>query len=203
MARYNPMQSVRAMSSMVPSGEGIAWEGKQRGIGREAIQRYINEQARKATKAGRGIGLSQMAGSGLGLLMMALPGWKESQLLWQILAGGGTAGLVSKVGSEEAVRSAGLGYDPAPDVLYGGKEAEEAESYAHSAVDTLISGIDPAALKSAFTTPLTYLTMQNLRTDPSLLTGKKGADLIETDMRTRGAPSFWDLFSQQGWTPTS
>ena len=83
-----------------------------------------------------------------------------------------------------------------------GKEAEEAESYAHSAVDTLISGIDPAALKSAFTTPLTYLTMQNLRTDPSLLTGKKGADLIETDMRTRGAPSFWDLFSQQGWTPT-
>ena len=161
MARYNPMQSVRAMSSMVPSGEGIAWEGKQRGIGMEAIQRYINEQARKTTKAGSDVGLWRFGGNLLGLLAMGIPGLQAAGPIAQALVGGAVSGGMSKYGGQSAVK--GLGYDPAPDVLYGGKEAAEAESYAHSAVDTLISGIDPAALQAAFTTPLTYLSMKNLQ----------------------------------------
>ena len=119
MARYNPMQSVRAMSGMVPRGEGIAWEGKQRGIGREAIQRYIIEQARKTTKAGSDVGLWRFGGNLLGLLAMGIPGLQAAGPLAQALVGGAVSGGVSKFGGESAVK--GLGYDPAPDVLYGGK----------------------------------------------------------------------------------
>ena len=202
MPQYSPMQSVRALSGIqgAMGGQGLLWESEKKGLSRRAIQDYVNKQATKATEASSGIGRSRFWGTLASLGTMAIPGWKESQLLLQLLTGAGVGGAVTKIGSERATQD--LRREAGPDVLYGLPEKEEAESYAHSAVDTLLSSIDPGAISSAVTTPLTYLTMKNLRADPSLFTGQEGADLIESDMRARsGASSFWDLLSQQGWTP--
>ena len=239
MPQYSPMQSVRALSGIqgAMGGQGLLWEGKEKGLSRRAIQAYVNEQARKTTKAGRGIGMSQFLGKGLGLLAMLATG--GASLPTQIAAGALTAGGVSKVGGEWAAED--LRREAGPDVLYGLEEKEEAESYAHSAVDTLLSGIDPGAVKAAVTTPLEYLTMQMLKTqlpqghmgataegaqtalgadspkitkqaaDVGLSTGYRdyfrARKLGETAGLSAGvdvypsAPSFWEQFSQLGWTP--
>ena len=152
MARYNPMQSVRALTGLQPSGQGLAWEGKQRGLGRQAIQSYLNEQARAATKAGQGIGLSNLAGKGIGLLSMLLG---APPVLSGAIAGG-VSGLGGKIYADK------LSKEGAPDVLYGTEKAEEAESYAHQAIDTLIGSVAPKALSTAITTPLEYLTLKNV-----------------------------------------
>ena len=170
MPQYSPMQSVRALSGIqgAMGGQGLLWEGKEKGLSRRAIQDYVNKQAGKATKAGRGIGMSQFLGKGLGLLAMLATGpggWiggaKGLGTLAQVLSGAGVAGGVSKVGGELAAK--GLSREAGPDVLYGLEEKEEAESYAHSSVDTLLSSIDPGAVSAAVTTPLEYLTMQMLK----------------------------------------
>ena len=183
MPQYSPMQSVRALSGIqgAMGGQGLLWEGKEKGLSRRAIQDYVNEQARKATKAGRGIGISQFLGKGLGLLAMLatgpgglIGGAKGLGTLAQVLSGASVAGGVSKVGGEYAARD--LSREAGPDVLYGLEEKEEAESYAHSAVDTLLSSIDPGAISSAVTTPLEYLTMQMLKSQvPQVPQGHMGA----------------------------
>jgi len=152
MARYNPMQSVVGQAGLQLSGQGLAWEGKERGLGRQAIQRYLNEQARAATKAGGGIGLSNILGKGAGLLTMLATGGN-------IAAGAAVSGGISGIGGHIATR--GLRKEEAPDILYGTAEAEEAESYAHQAIDTLIGSVAPKALSTAITTPLDYLALQN------------------------------------------
>ena len=152
MARYNPMQSVRALTGLQPSGQGLAWEGKQRGLGRQAIQSYLNKQARAATKAGQGIGLSNLAGKGIGLLSMLMG---VPPVLGGAIAGG-ISGLGGKISADK------LSKEGAPDVLYGTEKAEEAESYAHQAIDTLIGSVAPKALSTAISTPLEYLTLKNV-----------------------------------------
>ena len=153
MARYNPMQSVRALTGLQPSGQGLAWEGKQRGLGRQAIQSYLNKQARAATKAGSGIGLSNILGKGAGLLTMLATGGN-------IAAGAAVSGGISGLGGKYFADK--LSKEGAPDVLYGTEKAEEAESYAHQAIDTLIGSVAPKALSTAITTPLEYLTLKNV-----------------------------------------
>ena len=127
MPQYSPMQSVRALSGIqgAMGGQGLLWEGKEKGLSRRAIQDYVNKQAGKATKAGRGIGMSQFLGKGLGLLAMLATGpggWiggaKGLGTLAQVLSGASVAGGVSKYGDEGAVKRAGLCFDPGPDVLY-------------------------------------------------------------------------------------
>ena len=93
MARYNPMQSVVGQAGLQLSGQGLAWEGKQRGLGRQAIQSYLNKQARAATKAGKGIGLSNILGKGAGLLAMYLTGGN-------VAAGAAASGAVSGLGGK-------------------------------------------------------------------------------------------------------
>ena len=165
MARYNPMQSVVGQAGLQLSGQGLAWEGKERGLGRRAIQDYLNNQARKATKAGRGIGLSNTLGKGLGMLAMlatgpgGLAGKAGWSILKQVLLGAGVSGGVSGLGGKHFADK--LSKEEAPDVLYGVAEAEEAESAAHSAIDTLIGSVVPKALSTAITTPLDYLTLKN------------------------------------------
>ena len=180
MARYNPMQSVRALSGLQLSGKGLAWEGKERGLGRQAIQEYLDKQARAATKAGGGIGLSNILGKGAGLLAMLATG--GASVPWQIAAGSLTSGAVSGFGGHLATK--GLSKEGAPDVLYGTAEAEEAESYAHQAIDTLIGSVAPKALTTAVTTPLEYLTLQNTFSDV-------------------GQSGFWEKFLQSGQDPAS
>jgi len=75
-----------------------------------------------------------------------------------------------------------------PDVLYGVDTAREAETTAHSAVDKLISAVNPAAVSSAVTTPLSVMSMRNLGNNP-YLTGKPGADFVESSIRARTEPS--------------
>jgi hypothetical protein len=153
MARYNPMQSVVGQAGLQLSGQGLAWEGKQRGLGRQAIQSYLNKQARAAVKAGSGIGLSNILGKGAGLLTMLATGGN-------IAAGAAVSGGISGLGGKHFADK--LSKEGAPDVLYGVAEAEEAESYAHQAIDTLIGSVAPKALSTAITTPLEYLTLQNV-----------------------------------------
>ena len=158
MARYNPMQSVVGQAGLQLSGQGLAWEGKERGLGREAIQSYLDDQARASMKAGRGIGLSNILGKGAGLLAMLATG--GASVPWQIAAGSLTSGAVSGFGGKHFADK--LSKEGAPDVLYGVAEAEEAESYAHQAIDTLMGSVAPKALTTAITTPLEYLTLQNV-----------------------------------------
>jgi len=150
MARYNPMQSVVGQAGLELSGQGLAWEGKERGLGRQAIQRYLNEQARETTKAGRDVGLWNLLAKGVGLGATAYGG---------PLLGGMVSGGISGLGGLFATK--GLSKEGAPDVLYGRQEAEEAESYAHQAIDTLIGSVAPQALSTAITTPLNYMTLKN------------------------------------------
>ena len=200
MARYNPMQSVVGQAGLQLSGQGLAWEGKQRGLGRQAIQSYLNEQARAATEAGQGIGLSNLAGKGIGLISMLMG---APPALGGAIAGG-VSGFGGKIFADK------LSKEGAPDVLYGVSEAEEAESYAHQAIDTLIGSVAPKALSTAITTPLDYLTLQQTLNPTKKVTeevgkgvgkevvegvgktfvGKEGANAIEASMRARSTPQY-------------
>jgi len=165
---YNPMQSVVGQAGLQLSGQGLAWEGKQRGLGRQAIQSFLNKQARAAVKAGSGIGLSNILGKGAGLLTMLATGGN-------IAAGAAVSGGISGLGGKHFADK--LSKSGAPDVLYGVAEAEEAESYAHQAIDTLIGSVAPKALSTAITTPLDYLTLQQTFNPTSKVTEEvvKGA----------------------------
>ena len=151
MARYNPMQSVRALSGLQLSGQGEAWEGKQRGLGRQAIQEYLDKQASDATRARQRMSLLNLFAKGAGLYTMAQTGSVE--------AAGTVSGGISALGGHLATR--GLRKEKAPDVLYGLPEAEKAESYAHQSIDTLMGSVLPQALTTAITTPLEYMSLQN------------------------------------------
>jgi len=151
MARYNPMQSVRALSGLQLSGQGEAWEGKQRGLGRQAIQEYLDKQAMEATKAGQSMGLWNLLAKGAGFYTMLQTGSPESAGL--------VSGGISALGGHLATR--GLSREKAPDVLYGLPEAEKAESYAHQAINTLMGSVLPQALSTAITTPLEYMSLMN------------------------------------------
>ena len=184
MARYNPMQSVVGQAGLQLSGQGLAWEGKERGLGRRAIQAYINNQARKATKAGRGIGLSNLIGKGAGLLTMIATGGN-------IAAGAAVSGGISAFGGKHFADK--LSKSGAPDVLYGVSEAEEAESYAHQAIDTLIGSVAPKALSTAITTPLEYLTLKN-----TFASGGAGASTGLPNVSTQAANMAKDKASLYG-----
>ena len=191
MPQYSPMQSVRALSGIqgAMGGQGLLWESEKKGLSRRAIQDYVNKQATKATEASSGIGRSRFWGKLASLATMAIPGWKESQLLLQLLAGAGVGGAVTKIGSERATQD--LRREAGPDVLYGLPEKEEAESYAHSAVDTLLSSIDPGAISAAVTTPLEYLTMQML----TPITGGTGGTTTGGEASKYAAGDIGKLFS--------
>ena len=132
--------------------KGAVWESKKKGLDRRSIQAYLNRMASGAMEAGRGMGLADIFGKGVGLLSMAMGVPK--------LVGGAIAGGISGIGQKffaDKLRKEG-----APDVLYGLEAAEKAESEAHSAIDQLIGSVAPRALTTAITTPLTYMSMQNI-----------------------------------------
>jgi len=153
MAKYNPYAYATGLTGIqgATGARGAVWEGRQKGISRQAIQSYLNKQARAATKAGSGIGLSNILGKGAGLLTMLATGGN-------IAAGAAVSGGISGLGGKYFADK--LSKEGAPDVLYGTEKAEEAESYAHQAIDTLIGSVAPKALSTAITTPLEYLTLQ-------------------------------------------
>jgi len=151
---YSPMGFVSGLSG-IQGGFGALgglWESIEKGTSREKILSWINRQARGAQKAGRGIGISNLLGKGVGLLSMVMGlGPVGAGLL---------SGAISGVGGKWHADK--LSKEGAPDVLYGLEDKRKAESAAHSAIDQLIGSVTPQALSTAITTPLQYKTMQNI-----------------------------------------
>ena len=154
MAKYSPMGFMSGLTGIQGSygAQGSVWESKQKGLDRRSIQAYLNRMATGAMEAGRGMGLADIFGKGVGLLSMALGAPK--------VVGGMIAGGISGIGQK--LHADKLSKEGAPDVLYGLEAAEKAESEAHSAIDQLIGSVAPKALTTAITTPLTYASMQNM-----------------------------------------
>ena len=164
---YNPFQASQALTRLQGQvgGAGMRWEGLQKGTSRETIRKWVEEQAEKASDAASGLGqagvMSKLAGTAA---MYLIPGMKEATLFKQFLTGATAAGLTSKFLGDRAVSP--LSKETMPDVLYGVDTAREAETTAHSAVDKLISAVNPAAVSSAVTTPLSVLSMRALGNNP-------------------------------------
>ena len=154
MAKYSPMGFMSGLAGIQGSygAQGSVWESKKKGLDRRSIQAYLNRMATGAMEAGRGMGLADIFGKGVGLLSMAMG--------VPPVIGGAISGAVSGLGQK--MHADKLSKDGAPDVLYGLESAEKAESEAHSAIDQLIGSVAPKALTTAITTPLTYMSMQNM-----------------------------------------
>ena len=152
--KYSPMGFMSGLTGIQGSygAQGSVWESKKKGLDRRSIQAYLNRMATGAMEAGRGMGLADIFGKGVGLLSMALGAPK--------VVGGMIAGGISGIGQK--LHADKLSKEGAPDVLYGLEAAEKAESEAHSAIDQLIGSVAPKALTTAITTPLTYASMQNM-----------------------------------------
>jgi len=160
---YNPFQYTQSLSQFggQTGGAGALWEGLQKGTSREEIRKYIERQASKASDASSKLGQSGMWAKLAGIASMAIPGIREASMLTQFLTGAAASGATSKFLGDRAV--SGLSKEDAPDVLYNVDTAREAETTAHSAVDKLISSVNPLAVTSAVTTPLSVLTMKNYK----------------------------------------
>jgi hypothetical protein len=154
MAKYSPMAFMSGLTGIEGSygAKGAVWESKKKGLDRRSIQAYLNRMATGAMKAGRGMGLADIFGKGVGLLSMAMG--------VPPVIGGAISGAVSGLGQK--MHADKLSREKAPDVLYGLEAKEKAESEAHSAIDQLIGSVAPRALTTAITTPLTYMSMQNI-----------------------------------------
>ena len=191
--KYNPFQFSQALTQLQGQvgGAGARWEGLQKGTSRETIRKWVEGQARKASAAATGLGRASAFGKLAGTLAMFIPGVREASLLTQLLVGGGVAGGATKILGDQAVR--GLSYEDAPETLYGVDTAREAESTAHSAVDKLMSSVNPAAVTQAVTTPLTVLGLRNYGAGANpyvnALPGESGfEEVIKKDMKSRFAP---------------
>ena len=151
---YSPMAFMSGLTGIEGSygAKGAVWESKKKGLDRRSIQAYLNRMATGAMKAGRGMGLADIFGKGVGLLSMAMG--------VPPVIGGAISGAVSGLGQK--MHADKLSREKAPDVLYGLEAKEKAESEAHSAIDQLIGSVAPRALTTAITTPLTYMSMQNI-----------------------------------------
>jgi hypothetical protein len=186
MANYDPFMFSSLQGQQ--GGPGQRWEGQQKGISRRTIEEWAKEQAEKVSDAASGLSKAGLWAKGLGTAAMFIPGVREASLLTQFLTAAAVTGGTQKFLGDRAV--SGLSMEDAPDVLYGVDEARELETTAHSAIDKLLQSVNPSALQSAVTTPLSVLTMRNMQNP--YLTGKPGANKIESFLRGKGAELMGD-----------
>jgi len=172
MANYDPFMFSSLQGQQ--GGPGLRWEGQQKGISRETLEEWAKKQASKVSDAASGLSKAGLWAKGIGTAAMFIPGVREASLLTQFLTGAAVTGGTQKFLGDRAV--SGLSMEDAPDVLYGVDEAREIETTAHSAIDKLLQSVNPSALESAITTPLSVLTMRNMQNP--YLTGKAGANQI-------------------------
>jgi len=172
MANYDPFMFSSLQGQQ--GGPGLRWEGQQKGISRETLEEWAKKQASKVSDAASGLSKAGLWAKGIGTAAMFIPGVREASLLTQFLTGAAVTGGTQKFLGDRAV--SGLSMEDAPDVLYGVDEARELETTAHSAIDKLLQSVNPSALESAITTPLSVLTMRNMQNP--YLTGKAGANQI-------------------------
>ena len=159
--QYSAMKGMLAESKIGQStgAPGLFWEKLMRGEGRETVREWLQKRANEVASAAGGLGMKNIISKGLGLGAMALTGGASIPL--QALVGGLTSGISSKVmGEMELDKLDTSGLDMSK-ILYGRKEAGEAEDTAQSAINRLIEGVDAQAVSTAFTTPLLYYTLKN------------------------------------------
>ncbi len=159
--QYSAMRGMLAESKIgqATGAPGLFWEKLMRGEGRETVRDWLQKRANEVAAAAVGLGMKNIISKGLGLGAMALTGGASIPL--QIAAGALTSGISSKVmGDIEVGKLDTSGLDMSK-ILYGRKEAGEAEDTAQSAINRLIEGVDAQAVSTAFTTPLLYYTLKN------------------------------------------
>ena len=185
---YNPFQASQALTRLQGQvgGAGLRWQGLQKGTSRETIRKWVEEQAKKASDAASGLSQAGLFAKGVGTLAMMHPKVRAMSNLFQFLTGATVTGLTQKALGDRAV--SGLSKEDMPDGLYDVDAAREAETTAHSAVDELLRAVNPAAVSSAITTPLSVMSMRTLGDNP-YLTGQAGADFVESNIRARTEPS--------------
>ena len=159
MAKYDPFMFSSLQGQQ--GGPGLRWEGQQKGISRRTLEEWAEEQAEKVSGAASGLSKAGLWAKGLGTLFMMHPKVKAASTLWQFLTGALVAGGTQKLLGDKAV--SGLSMEDVPDVLYSVDESRELETTAHSAINKLLQSVNPSALQSAITTPLSVLTMRNLQ----------------------------------------
>jgi len=159
MANYDPFMFSSLQGQQ--GGPGLRWEGKQKGISRDILDEWAKKQASKVSDAASGLSKAGLWSKGLTTLAMMHPKVKAASTLWQFLTGALVAGGTQKVLGDEAV--SGLSMEDVPDVPYHVDEARELETTAHSAIDKILQSVNPSALQSAVTTPLSVLTMRNMQ----------------------------------------
>jgi|2_EtaG_2_1085320.scaffolds.fasta_scaffold78861_2 hypothetical protein len=197
MANYDPFMFSSLQGQQ--GGPGLRWEGQQKGISRETLEEWAKKQASKVSDAASGLSKAGLWAKGIGTAAMFIPGVREASLLTQFLTGAAVTGGTQKFLGDRAV--SGLSMEDAPDVLYGVDEARELETTAHSAIDKLLQSVNPSALESAITTPLSVLTMRNMQNP--YLTGKAGANQIESFLRVKGAELMGDNPISQAYSTMS
>ena len=183
---YNPMSLASALSRISGAfgGEGLVWEGTQKGLVNRAMEKYAARQAEKTTKAGSGMGLWDALGKGASLLTMMYAPWKlPAKLAAGALVGGAVSGLgqssiANKLTRENVAQYMPEGQRP----LYGLEDVAEVESTAHSAIDKLQSAVAPRALTTAITTPLQYLTFKASQTNPYLSAASDASNITAADL---------------------
>ena len=186
MAKYDPFMFSSLQGQQ--GGPGLRWEGKQKGISRDILEKWAEEQASKVSDAASGLSKAGLWAKGIGTAAMMHPKVKAASTLWQFLTGALVTGGTQKFLGDKAV--SGLSMEDVPDVLYSVPESKELETTAHSAIDKLLQSVNPSAVQSAITTPLSVLTMRNMKNP--YLTGKAGSNQIESFMRDKGAELMGD-----------
>jgi len=169
------------LSTLTPSGVGLMFEGMERGKASQAMRRFAANQARNLSDAGSifGIGSSASKLGALGLMALnpfSLP------LFTNMLLGGAVAGLGTKYAGDKA--SGVLSERSVSDfmdgnVLYGVQKALDLESQAETGIRNFEDAVLPSAVQTAFTTPLTYLTMQNRMFNP-YAEANQGTNVVES-----------------------
>ena len=197
MANYDPFMFSSLQGQQ--GGPGLRWEGQQKGISRDILDEWAKKQASKVSDAASGLSKAGLWSKGLTTLAMMHPKVKAASTLWQFLTGALVAGGTQKVLGDEAV--SGLSMEDVPDVPYHVDEARELETTAHSAIDKILQSVNPSALQSAVTTPLSVLTMRNMQNP--YLTGKPGANQIESFLRGKGAELMGDNPISQAYSSMS
>ena len=182
MAKYDPFMFSSLQGQQ--GGPGLRWEGQQKGISRRTLEEWAEEQAEKVSGAASGLSKAGLWAKGLGTLFMMHPKVKAAETILQFLGGATVTGVTQKILGDRAV--SGLSMEDAPDVTYLVDESRELETTAHSAMNKLLQSVNPSALESAITTPLSVLSMRNFQ-NPSVTPTQ-----IESFLRGKGAELMGD-----------
>ena len=186
MANYDPFMFSSLQGQQ--GGPGQRWEGQQKGISRDILEEWAKDQASKVSDAASGLSKAGLWAKGIGTALMMHPKVKAMTTLWQFLTGATATGVTQKVLGDRAVSE--LSMEDVPDVLYSVPESKELETTAHSSIDKILKSVNPSAVESAITTPLSVLAIRNYQNP--YLTGKPGANQIESFLRGKGAELMGD-----------